>query len=244
MINCLIVDDELHAVELLAHFAKQVPGLNVIKTTTDPVEALLYINEGNDVQLIFSDIQMADVSGLDIARAVKGKCKLIFVTAYTEYALEGYENDIVDYLLKPVSFPRFLTAVQKAENMLAPRMPVNQNSPEQNSADHIYVKMGVKGKLLKINLVDIDYIESNGNYIYIYHEGIRTLANSSMKEIESKLPASMFIRVHKSFIVSIERITGIEGNKILLKKNIKADILLGDTYRSYFFENINKKTLG
>ncbi|HTC00052.1 MAG TPA: LytTR family DNA-binding domain-containing protein [Ferruginibacter sp.] len=239
MINCLIVDDELHAVELLVHFAKQVPNLNVIKATTDPVEALLYINEGNDVQLIFSDIQMADVSGLDIAKAVKGKCKLIFVTAYSEFALQGYENDIVDYLLKPVSFPRFLTAVQKAENMLAPRVPVNQNT-----TDHIYVKMGVKGKLLKINLIDIDYIESNGNYIYIYHEGIRTLANSSMKEIESKLPASMFIRVHKSYVVSIDRITGIEGNKILLKKNIKAEILLGDTYRSYFFENINKKTLG
>jgi len=239
MINCLIVDDELHAVELLTHFAKQVPGLNVIKATTDPVEALLYINEGNDVQLIFSDIQMADVSGLDIAKAVKGKCKLIFVTAYSEFALQGYENDIVDYLLKPVSFPRFLTAVQKAENMLAPRAPV-----AQNTTDHIYVKMGVKGKLLKINLIDIDYIESNGNYIYIYHEGIRTLANSSMKEIESKLPTSMFIRVHKSYVVSIDRITGIEGNKILLKKNIKAEILLGDTYRSYFFENINKKTLG
>ncbi len=243
MINCLIVDDELHAVELLQHFAKQIPTLNVIKTTTDPVEALLYINEGNDVQLIFSDIQMADVSGLDIAKAVKGKCKLIFVTAYSEFALQGYENDIVDYLLKPVSFPRFLTAVQKAENMLAPRISPNQ-AAEQNAADHIYVKMGVKGKLLKINLVDIDYIESNGNYIYIYHEGIRTLANSSMKEIESKLPPSMFIRVHKSFIVSIDRITGIEGNKISLKKNIKAEILLGDTYRSYFFENINKKTLG
>jgi two-component system LytT family response regulator len=239
VINCLIVDDELHAVELLQHFAKQIPGLNVIKATTDPVEALLYINEGHDVQLIFSDIQMADVSGLDIAKAVKGKCKIIFVTAYSEFALQGYDNDIVDYLLKPVSFPRFLTAVQKAENMLAPRVPV-----AQNTADHIYIKMGVKGKLLKINLADIDYVESNGNYIFIYHEGIKTLANSSMKEIESKLPESMFIRVHKSFIVSLERITGIEGNKILLKKNIKADILLGDTYRSNFFENVNKKTLG
>src|ERR1700744_3740853 len=193
MINCLIVDDELHSVELLLHFAKQVPGLNVIKTTTDPVEALLYINEGNNIQLIFSDIQMADVSGLDIAKAVKGKCKLIFVTAYSEFALQGFENDIVDYLLKPVSFPRFLTAVQKAEHMLAPRVTANQHA-----TDHIFVKMGVKGKLLKINLIEIDYIESNGNYIYIYHEGIRTLANSSMKEIESKLPSSMFIRVHKS----------------------------------------------
>ena len=214
MINCLIVDDELHSVELLLHFAKQIPGLNVIKATTDPVEALLYINEGNNIQLIFSDIQMADVSGLDIAKAVKGKCKLIFVTAYSEFALQGFENDIVDYLLKPVSFPRFLTAVQKAEHMLAPRVTANQHA-----TDHIFVKMGVKGKLLKINLIEIDYIESNGNYIYIYHEGIRTLANSSMKEIESKLPSSMFIRVHKSYIVSIDKIEAIEGNEIFIQSH-------------------------
>lgn len=237
MINCLIIDDELHSVELLVHFASQVPVLNVIKATTNPVEALVCINEGN-VQLVFCDIQMTDISGLDIAKVVKGKCKMIFVTAYSEFAFEGFENDVVDYLLKPVSFPRFLTAVQKAESMLAPRLHDNHHA-----TDHIYVKMGVKGKLLKINISDIDYIESNGNYIYIYHDGTRTLANSSMKEIETKLTPDMFIRVHKSFIVSLDRITGIEGNKILLKKNIKAEILLGDSYRVRFFENIHRKTL-
>lgn len=118
MIDCLIVDDEKDSIDLLTYYAKQVPNINVIKATTEPLEALALINE-RKVQLAFCDIQMPLVSGLDLAKAAMGKCKLIFVTAYSEFALQGYEHEVLDYLLKPVTFLRFMTAFQKAERLFA-----------------------------------------------------------------------------------------------------------------------------
>jgi two-component system LytT family response regulator len=240
MVNCIIVDDEQHSIDILVHHIRQTSFLNLIATSTSAVEALDIINN-KKVDLIFQDIQLPDLSGIDVIKAINGKCKVILTTAYSEFALQGYELDVVDYLLKPISFARFIKAVQKAMNLLqVPGKPATNESTED---DHIYVKTGIKGKVLKINLHEVDYIESLKNYVAIHHAGQKTLVYLNMKELEAKLPERKFIRVHKSFIISASRIVRVEGNQIILK-NINADILLGDTYREKFLEMIKNKTIG
>lgn len=227
MINCIIVDDEQHAIDILVHYIKQTPLLNLVAFTTNPLEAL-QILATQKIDLVFLDVQMPELSGIDFVRAINGRTRVILTTAYSEFALEGYELDITDYLLKPVRLPRFLTAVQKAAKALNEVMaePANQ-APED---DYIFVKTESKGKLLKINLPDIDYIEGMKNYVAIYCGGKKILVYTNMKDLEERLPQKQFIRVHRSFIIPIDRITGIEGNQVLLK-GVTAEILTGESYK-------------
>ena len=133
MINCVIVDDEQHAIDILVHYVKQTPHLNLVATTTNPLEALQMVAV-QKVDLVFLDVQMPELSGIDFARAINGKAKVILTTAYSEFALEGYELDVVDYLLKPIRFPRFLTAVQKVvhENVDCVLLIVHNNTVDHN----------------------------------------------------------------------------------------------------------------
>ncbi|MFT3823630.1 MAG: LytTR family DNA-binding domain-containing protein [Chitinophagaceae bacterium] len=239
MINCIIVDDEQPAIDILQHYVQQTPLLNLVAATTNPIEALQLIAT-QKIDLAFLDIQMPELSGIDFIKAINGKVKVILTTAYSEFALEGYELDVVDYLLKPIRLPRFLAAVQKAAKDLPEATP--ENNKEQPEDDYIFVKTESKGKLLKIDLADIDYIEGMKNYVAIYTAGKKTLVNTSMKELEERLPARQFIRVHKSFIIPVERITGIEGNRVLLK-GITAEILTGENYKTALMEIIKGKII-
>ncbi|HEX8315757.1 MAG TPA: LytTR family DNA-binding domain-containing protein, partial [Flavisolibacter sp.] len=173
-------------------------------------------------------------------KAINGKAKVILTTAYSEFALEGYELEVVDYLLKPIRFPRFLAAVQKAVK------GANDGSAEaekpNNEDDYIFVKTESKGKLLKINLCEIDYIEGMKNYVAIYCGGKKTLVYTSMKELEERLPRKSFIRVHKSFIIPIAKITGIEGNLLRLK-NVTAEVQIGESYKADLMEIIRNKMI-
>jgi two-component system, LytTR family, response regulator len=241
--NCVIIDDEEHALAVIQHHLKQVPQIQVVSATTKPLEALQLINS-QPIDLVFMDIQMPEISGLDMVRAINGKSKVILTTAYSEFAAEGFDLEVVDYLLKPISLPRFLRAVQRA-------MPSNANTAaalpafppvEPIEHDYIFVKTELKGKMLKINISDIDYVEGMKNYVAIHHNGQRTMALLTMRSMEERLPAQQFMRVHKSFIIALNKITAIEGNQILLK-NSKADIALGDTYRSAFHERMRKKLM-
>lgn len=242
MINCIIVDDEQHAIDILVHYVSQTPHLNLVASTTNPIEAL-QIAASQKVDLAFLDIQMPELSGIDFIRAINGRMKIILTTAYSEFALEGYELDVVDYLLKPIRFPRFLAAVQKVVNQLNPSA-AGENNPSQESLDddYMFVKTESKGKLLKINLADIDYIESMKNYVAIHRGGQKTLVYTSMKDLEERLPKKEFMRVHKSFIIPISRITGIEGNLLRLK-NVNAEILIGDSYKAELMELIKGKMI-
>ncbi|AXY77436.1 DNA-binding response regulator [Paraflavitalea soli] len=239
MIRCLIVDDEQHALDILLHYIGQTPLLQLVASTTNPLEALQIVAT-QKVDLIFLDIQMPELSGIDFVRSINGKSKVILTTAYSEFALEGYDLDVVDYLLKPIRLPRFLAAVQKAATALnnAAAEPVK----EQPVDDYIFVKTESKGKLLKINLADIDYIEGMKNYIAIYAGGKKILVYSAMKDIEERLPARQFIRVHKSFIIAIDRITGIEGNRVLLK-GITAEIVAGENYKPELMKIVKGKMI-
>ena len=242
MINCIIVDDEQHAIDILVHYVKQTPYLSLVATTTNPIEALQLVAV-QKIDLVFLDIQMPELSGMDFIKAVNGKVKIILTTAYSEFALEGYDLDVVDYLLKPIRLPRFLTAVQKAVNQINTSQAVIENSSQEAAEDdYIFVKTESKGKLLKINLSDIDYIESMKNYVAIHRGGQKTLVYTSMKELEERLPRRQFIRVHKSFIIPIAGITGIEGNLLRLK-NVTAEILIGENYKAELMEIIRGKMI-
>ena len=238
MIRCLIVDDEQHAIDIIAHYIGQTNYLELVHHTTNPVQALQTVITQN-IDLVFLDIQMPELSGMDFIKAINGKAKVILTTAYSEFAIEGFELEVVDYLLKPIRFPRFLTAVQKAVKLISEK-PAEADI--KNEEDYIFVKTESKGKLLKINLADIEYIEGMKNYVAIYRGGQKTLVYTNLKDLVNHLPARQFIRVHKSFIIPINRITGIEGNQILLK-NVTAEILIGENYKADLMEIIKHKMI-
>jgi len=239
MINCIIVDDEQHAIDILEHYVKQTPHLNLVASFLNPIGALQLMGQ-QKVDLVFLDIQMPELSGIDFIKAIHGKSKVILTTAYSEFALEGYELYVVDYLMKPIRLPRFLAAVQKAvEQINALHEPP---AKQETADDYIFVKTESKGKLLKISLADIDFIESMKNYVAIYRGGQKTLVYTTMIELEEHLPKKQFIRVHKSFIIPISRITGIEGN-ILRLKNVSAEILIGENYKAGVMDIIRRKMI-
>jgi DNA-binding LytR/AlgR family response regulator len=239
MINCIIVDDEQHAIDILDHYVKQTPHLHLVASFINPIEALQLLGQ-QKIDLVFLDIQMPELSGIDFIRAIQNKSRVILTTAYSDFALEGYELNVVDYLLKPIRLPRFLAAVQKAAEQINSIHEAPQQGPSED--DYIFVKTESKGKLLKINLADIDFIESMKNYVVIHRGGQKTLVYTSMKELEERLPGKQFIRVHKSFIIPIFRITGIEGNIVRLK-NVTAEILIGENYKAELMEIIRGKMI-
>lgn len=256
-IRCLAVDDEPLALDILANYINKMPSLTLVKTCTDPLEALSLIQQGK-VDLLFLDIQMPTLTGIQFLRVMNGKCKTILTTAYSEYALEGYEYDVADYLLKPISFERFLKAVQKAVGQLAvvseqpsvsreqPLVGSSQSSignentdtlssptTTQQQLDFIFVK--TEYKIQKINLSDILYLEGLKDYVSIYTTAERILTLQTMKKMEEMLPSNRFVRVHKSYIVSLEKIETIERQRIFIGKNT---IPVGDSFQKDFMKLI------
>ncbi|HEY0060300.1 MAG TPA: LytTR family DNA-binding domain-containing protein [Flavisolibacter sp.] len=240
MIKCIIVDDEQHAIDILVHYVSQTPFLELVGSTTNPIEALQMVTE-KKADLVFLDIQMPELTGIEFIQAIHGTARVILTTAYSEFALQGYELDVVDYLLKPIRLPRFLAAVQKVVKLMN-ESNADPSKEEIIEDDYIFVKTESKGKLLKINLDEIEYIEGMKNYVAIYRNGQKTLVYASMKEIEERLPGRQFLRVHKSYIIPISRITGIEGNLVRLK-NVTAEILIGENYKAELMEIIKSKMI-
>ena len=237
MITCLIVDDEYDAIDILEHYVGQTKMLQLVKSTTNPLEALQLI-ASQKIDLVFLDIQMPQLSGMDVIKAIGGKTKVILTTAYSEFAVEAYNLEIVDYLLKPIPFPRFLTAVQRAAKLLN-EAGVDSLAEEE---DYIFVKTEAKGKLLKIELADISYIEAKNNYVAVYQGDQKTMVYTTMKEMEERLPSKRFMRVHKSYIVALNKIIGIEGNLVHLT-NLATGIQIGDSYKAVLMELIKNKLI-
>lgn len=238
MISCIVVDDEQPAIDVLVSHVGQTPMLQLEHTFTNPVEALHYVME-NDIQLVFLDVQMPELSGIDFIQALNGRSQVILTTAYSEFALKGYDLNVVDYLVKPIRLARFLQAVQKAADRIAEK---KEQQAIPSGEDHIFVKTGTKGELQRVNFDDIDYIEAMKNYIAFNTGGRKTLVYASMKEIEDHLPRNRFIRIHKSFIIPIQKITGIKGNTVLLK-NVSAEILIGESYKAELMQHISGRTI-
>jgi len=244
MIRCLVVDDEPLALHILEDYIGKVPFLELVKATTNPIEALTLVQDGN-IDLVFLDVQMPELTGIQFLRIANGKTKVILTTAYSQYALEGYELDVVDYLLKPIAFDRFFKSAQKAQSIIQPSVkqavvePVQQVQQQQDfSSDFIFVKS--EYKIQKVYLHQILFIEGLKDYISIFTATERIITLQNMKKMEDTLPDKHFVRVHKSYIVALNKIDSIERSRIFIGDKI---IPVGDTYRDQFFKIIDGKNI-
>jgi len=239
MIRCLVVDDEPLALDILEDYISKVPFLTLVKTTTSAIEGLSLV-QSDAIDLVFLDVQMPELTGIQFLKIINGKCDVILTTAYSQYALDGYELDVVDYLLKPIAFDRFYKAAQK---VLQNSGNTNSSAPEvisvQKNHDFIFVK--TEHKIQKIYLDDILYIEGLKDYISIFTRSERIITLQNMKKMEESLPSKSFIRVHKSYIIALGKIESIERSRIQIGEKI---IPIGDTYREYFFKQIENKNIG
>ena len=229
MIKCVLIDDEPLALELLEAHVARTEGMELLQSFTNPIEALQQLDELKP-DLIFSDIQMPELSGVQFSKIVGDRYPLIFTTAYDQYALQGYELDVVDYLLKPISLERFQKAIDKFRSR-------QQHIPATNETavpEYIFVKS--EYKTLKINLADIHYIKGMADYVTIVtkEKKIHTLEN--LKHYEAILPAPNFMRVHKSYIIAMDKIEFIERNRAVILGDY---IPVSDTYKKAFFERVN-----
>lgn len=217
--NCIIIDDEAAARAILTQLAKGVESLNVIEEFSNAIQAIKFLNQ-HEVDLIFLDIHMPDFTGFDFIQTLKNPPKVILTTSDRNLAIDAFEYEcIVDYLVKPLSLPRFLKALQKAKNFSLPShedMPKNEK--EETSANDLYVN--IDRRLIKINMPDIFLIEAKGDYINIRTEAKNYLVHSTMKKIEEKLPDDTFLKVHRSYIINLKKIIDIEDNSVLIDKSV------------------------
>jgi DNA-binding LytR/AlgR family response regulator len=224
-ITCVVVDDEPPALQLIADYVQRTPFLQLSGQTTDPMTAIDMVQQGM-AELLFLDIQMPELTGLQLMKVIGHKCKAILTTAYPDYALDGYELDVIDYLLKPVTFDRFLVAAHKARERIIPPAPVVQPAQAATAPAYIFVK--TEYKIQKIDLADILYLEGLRDYVAIHTRSGRILTQQSMKSFQEQLPENNFIRVHKSYLIALDKIRFIERNRIVIADNY---IPVGETYQ-------------
>lgn len=233
-LRCFVVDDQAYAVQIIADYVTRVPFLELAGTTTSPIQALTRIQEG-DIDLVFLDIQMPELTGMQFLKLCVGKCRVILTTAYPEFALEGYEHEVIDYLLKPVAFERFVKAAQKASNLF----PSNAAAiPSTQATDgYFFVKGESKNKFIKVNHDDVLYVEGLKNYVSVYTKDQRIVTYHTLTELENQLPRPPFYRVHKSYIISLRHMTMVDGNTIFIGDR---QVPLGETYREQFFRIVRE----
>jgi len=236
--TCFIVDDEQHCIDVIANHIKATPGLELIGTQLDSKIAIQQFSEHKiSPDITFLDVQMPGISGIHLADLISNRTQVIFTTAYPEYAVNAFEKDAVDFLLKPVFYERFSKAVAKAREQIALRQGL---SSQENTKDFVFIKSEGKGKVVRINFKDILYIESKLNYISIVTDKENHITHSTMKEIEGNLPSN-FIRAHKSFVINIPKIKKVEFGKIIFWN--KDEISIGRAYKQNFIQAINDNML-
>jgi DNA-binding LytR/AlgR family response regulator len=236
MIRCLAIDDEMLALDLLEDNIQKVPFLELVQKCSGAMEAM-EIMRNKPIDLLFLDIQMPDISGIQMLRSLQNRPLVIFTTAFSKYATEGFDLDVIDYLLKPYSFERFLKAVNKVQEFMdmRGRAAYQANAKEiVASPNFLFVKADYK--LYKINLEDILYIEGLKDYVKIYTGDKPIVTQMSMKGLEEKLPAHDFIRIHRSFIVAFSKIDFIQKHMLTIGKK---EIPISDHYRDELFKIIN-----
>ncbi len=232
-IRCLLVDDEPLALDLLAGYVEKTPSLSLAGRCSSAFQAMDVLDK-TEVDLMFLDIQMPGLSGLDFSRSLNNGPRVIFTTAFEQYALEGFKVDALDYLLKPISYPEFLNAVNKAKRWFE----VSEKPAPPKARNSIFVKADYK--LIQIEFKNILYIEGLKDYVKFYQEGIEKpiLSLMSMKSLEENLPEKQFMRVHRSFIVNLDKIKTIERNRIVFGKEY---IPVSDNYKEKFQQFVNER---
>ena len=242
MFNCLIVDDERPALKLLDAYIQKLPHLKIVAACENGIEAFAALQE-HQVDILFIDIQMPRLTGLELLKTLTVKPQVIITTAYRDYAVEGFALDVRDYLVKPFSFERFLQAVHKATSALdkpLPQTPPSGSTPDSSTKQsplegHIFLK--TRNKSEKVAFSDILYLESMREYIGIHTHDKRYVIHQSMNGMADKLPESDFMRVHRSYFVNLNHISAIKGNIIQIKDK---EIPVGGSYRKSFFEKIDR----
>lgn len=242
MIKAIAIDDEKNALGIIKEFCSRITDIQLCETFSDPVNGLSYLSQHTDIELLFLDIQMTRLNGLMLAQKILNQnTRIIFTTAYPDYALQGYELDILDYLLKPFSFERFERSVQKARSILnkpSISKELNQKRLTPASDDFIFVKTDYK--TIRVILSEIQYIEGSGNYVKLHTGKTKILVLQNMKIFEEQLLPYQFIRIHKSFIVSLKHIDSIDKNYVRIGGD---ELPIGESYKDSFkdFMNFNYK---
>jgi two-component system, LytTR family, response regulator len=249
-LSCLIVEDEPLARHLITQYVEKIPSLDLVKACSNPLEAI-EILRGTHVDILFLDVQMPEITGITLLKVLQKKPYIILTTAYSEYALEGYELEVSDYLLKPITFERFLKAVERATQRLTIGQNNKENDPlsiepliaeKTNNSDliqpFIFVKDGTK--LVKIKLADIMYIEGLKDYITIYTPNKKIVSLQRIKTLEAQLPDNQFIRIHNSYIVALAWIDSIHKERVEIGKTL---LPISDTYRKAFKDFIDRNNI-
>ena len=227
--TCIIVDDEPLAQEILEEYVKKVPQLQLLATLESGLEAIQFVKQ-QSVDLVFLDIQMPDITGIQTAGLLDAKTKVIFTTAYHEYAVEGFELEAVDYLLKPISFDRFLKAIQRLGQT------DDELQPKTTADDYIFVK--AEYKIKKIRFDDILYIEGMKDYLRIVTSNEKVMTLLSFAKLLPKLPSSRFLRIHKSYVVSLAAIDSIEKGNIRIGETL---LPVSETYKAALDEYVKSR---
>lgn len=231
MINCIIVDDEPLAIEVIESHLEKIDDINIVATCPNAVKAFEVLQK-KEIDLMFLDIQMPKLTGIDFLKTLKNPPQVILTTAYRDYALEGYELDVVDYLLKPISFERFLKAIGKVYQKGSKSNQSFVNEPEES---FIYLK--ADKKTIKVHLNDIVYIESLRDYVRVKTKVKEIVTHQKISKLEDLLPKEEFIRIHRSFIVSIKKIEAFSSKGVELPGKL---LPIGRLYKSQVMETLNE----
>ena len=235
--NCIIVDDERPALKLLKAYIDKIPQLQLMDSCENAIEAISALNQ-HTVDLLFLDIQMPNLTGIDLLKILKVQPKVVLTTAYRNFAVEGFALNVTDYLVKPFSFERFVQAVNKATSQIdleRKETTIKTVEVEMTTANnHFFVRTNYK--IEKVEFENILYVESMREYVAIHIKAQRLVINHTMNKMEEALPSNHFLRVHRSFIVNLHHIQGVEGNMILIGDE---KIPIGGSYRKAFFEQLN-----
>ncbi|QQL48903.1 LytR/AlgR family response regulator transcription factor [Mucilaginibacter ginkgonis] len=236
--NCFIIDDEPYSIDTLSSYIQETSSLTLVGSSSSAVDGMSKVLNAGDVDLVFLDVDMPTLSGIEIAKLLPQNISVIFCTAHARYAVKAFDVQAQDFLLKPVSFPRFLQAVNK---VMASRHNVHQGNIDFQ-ADALFINPGVKGKFVQITLHNILYIEGLKNYVLIHtNDGKNFITYLTMSEIQRSLTDKGFLRIHKSYIINKSKIVAIEGNTVKIEHDI--DLPIGTTYREFFLQEITKFTL-
>src|SRR5579859_4330387 len=230
-ITCQIIEDEPLASNLLAFYIEKIPSVNLLGVSSNPLQALESLKE-KPVDLIFLDIQMPGMTGISFLKVLEQKPFVILTTAYSEYALESYDFNVVDYLKKPITFERFVKGIEKVKQRMAPAANRGENHLD---ADFIFVKDGTS--FVKITLNEVLFIEGQQNYVHIYTTTRKVTSLQRLKSLEEQLPANKFIRIHNSYIINKSSISSIRKNEVEIGGQ---KIPIGETYLKSFMEFIGK----
>ncbi|MGJ7030908.1 LytR/AlgR family response regulator transcription factor [Niabella hirudinis] len=235
MFKCVVIDDEQPAINVLVNYIKRINELELVGTSTNPVKGVEMVKELG-AEVVFLDIQMEEMTGIEAVRLLDNAVQTIFCTAYSEFAVESYDLNAVDYLLKPIPFDRFMRAVKKIRNF------PQKDTPDKIIGDYLFVKTEMKGKMIKVLIDDIDYVEAKSNYVSVNIGTKKVLVYSTMNDMERSLSFANFVRIHKSFIIPLSKISSIEGNFVNLWGSSE-QIPIGKTYKTDFLNLVNTKLL-